>query len=100
MFELGKRWKLRMKPVVLSAIAIVLVVRVAALATDSVIARYQQVTIQHDHLVPGIDLQSYILITSNPDKDKRDAQEIMLVKADWPRAMQTKNKALFESILG
>ena len=46
-----------------------------------------------------LDIKGYSLITSDAERDRPAAAEIMQVKADWPRAMQTKSKELFESIL-
>jgi hypothetical protein len=61
--------------------------------------RYEQLTIKIDRPSPTIDMSSYTLITDNPERDRPEAAELMRVKADLPRAVQTKNKALFESIL-
>jgi hypothetical protein len=61
--------------------------------------RYEQLTIKIDRPSPTIDISSYTLITDNPEHDRPEATELMRVKADLPRAVQTKDKALFESIL-
>lgn len=61
--------------------------------------RLGQLTIQVDQKLSSIDIKSYTLITSDAKRDRPDAAEIMRVKADWPRAMQTKSEALFDSIL-
>jgi hypothetical protein len=83
-----------------------LIVAAAILLTGCVSARaheesrrFAQLTVQVDKQASGIDISSYTLITDNAKRDRRDATEIMRVKADWPRAMQTKSKDLFESIL-
>jgi len=44
-------------------------------------------------------MSSYTLITDNPERDRPEAAELMRVKADLPCAAQTKDEALFESIL-
>jgi hypothetical protein len=61
--------------------------------------RCEQLTIKIDRPSPTIEMSSYVLITDNPERDRPEATELMRVKADLPRAVQTKNKALFESIL-
>lgn len=70
---------------------------VPALAAEA--RKYEQLTLHVDQSAPGIDISSYTLITNNPERDLHEAAAIMKVKADWPRAMQTKDRALFESIL-
>lgn len=71
----------------------------SVLAKEPEARRYEQITIQTAEQAPGIDMASYTLITNDPERDRLDAADIMRVKAAWPRAMQTKDKALFESIL-
>ena len=61
--------------------------------------QHEQLTIEVDRPSPTIDISSYTLITNNAERDRREATELMRVKADLPRAVQTKDKALFESIL-
>jgi ketosteroid isomerase-like protein len=61
--------------------------------------QHEQLTIKVDRPSPTIDISSYTLITDDAERDRREAAELMRVKADWPRAVQTKDKALFESIL-
>ena len=60
---------------------------------------YQQVTLRQELRLPGVDLPSYSLITRDPESDRREAEAIMQVKISWPRAMQTKDAALFDRIL-
>ena len=60
---------------------------------------YEQIAMQSGEQAPGINLAGYTLITNDPERDRLDAADIMRVKAAWPRAMQTKDTALFESIL-
>ena len=62
-------------------------------------AQHQQLTISNEWHVPGVDLSTYTLITSNPDADRREAEAILEVKVSWPRAMQTKDASLFDRIL-
>jgi hypothetical protein len=69
------------------------------LAQESEAPRLQRLTIPVDTKLASIDIRSYSLITSDAARDRPAAAEIMQVKADWPRAMQTKSRALFESIL-
>jgi hypothetical protein len=61
--------------------------------------QHEQLTIEVDRPSPTIDISSYTLITNNAERDRREATELMRVKADLPPAVQTKDKALFESIL-
>ena len=61
--------------------------------------QHEQLTIKVDRPAPTIDVSSYTLITDNAERDRREASELMRVKADLPRAVQTKDKSLFESIL-
>ena len=60
---------------------------------------YQQLNLPVEQRVPGVDLRSYTLITNNPEADRREAAAIMEVQISWPRAMQTKDAALFDRIL-
>jgi ketosteroid isomerase-like protein len=61
--------------------------------------RQQQVVLTVERQSPGIDLRSFTLISDHPDSDRGAADAIMRVKTDWPRAMQTKDEALFRRIL-
>ena len=71
----------------------------SALAKEPEARGHEQIVIQTGEQARGIDIDSYTLITNDPERDRLDAADIMRVKAAWPRAMQTKDKALFESIL-
>ena len=62
-------------------------------------SKYQQLNVPLEQRVPGVDLRSYTLITNNPEADRRQAAAIMQVQLSWPRAMQTKDAALFDRIL-
>lgn len=62
-------------------------------------SKYQQLKLPVEQRVPGVDLRSYTLITNNPETDRREAAAIMQVQLSWPRAMQTKDAALFDRIL-
>jgi len=62
-------------------------------------AQHQQLTISNEWRVPGVDLNTYTLITSNPDADRPEAEAILEAKVSWPRAMQTKDAFLFDRIL-
>ena len=61
--------------------------------------RQQQVVLTVERELPGIDLSSYTLVSDHPDADRGAADAIMRVKIDWPRAMQSKDVALFQRIL-
>jgi len=71
----------------------------SARATEPERRPHEQLTIKVDRPSPTIDISSYILITDNSETDRPEATELMRVKADLPRAVQTKDKSLFESIL-
>jgi hypothetical protein len=62
--------------------------------------KYKQVTLNFDQQSPNVDIRTYVLITDNVDTDRADAEAIMRVRAKLPLAVQTKNAALFNSILG
>ena len=62
-------------------------------------AQHDQLTISNERRVPGVDLTTYSLITTNPEADRRAADAILEVKLSWPHAMQTKDAALFDRIL-
>lgn len=62
-------------------------------------ARYDQITVKLDSTVPGIELHTYTLISSNPEADRNEAAAILELKVAWPRAMQTKDEASFNRIL-
>jgi hypothetical protein len=61
--------------------------------------KHQEMKLRVEAKEHGIDINTYTLITENPEDDRRDAEAIMRVKVAWPRAMQTKDRALFEEIL-
>jgi Domain of unknown function (DUF4440) len=90
-----------MRRTMLAAVIVSLVVASygPAFAKEPERHRYEQLTIKIVRPSPTIDMSSYTLITDNPERDRPAATELMRVKADLPRAVQTKNKALFESIL-
>jgi hypothetical protein len=90
-----------MRPPMLAAVIVSLVVASygSASAKEPEHHRYEQVTIKIDRPSPTIDMTSYTLITDDAERDRPEATELMRVKADLPRAVQTKDKALFESIL-
>jgi Domain of unknown function (DUF4440) len=60
---------------------------------------YQQVVLREHRRVPGIELDTYTLISDRVEAHRREAEALMRVKLDWPRAMQTKERALFKRIL-
>ena len=81
------------------SLAVLLVSYGPVLAQETEAPRLEQLTIPVDQKLSSIDIKSYSLITSDAERDRPAAAEIMRVKAEWPRAMQTKSKTLFESIL-
>lgn len=80
-------------------VAVLLVSYGPVRAQETKAPRLEQLKIPVDQELPSIDIESYSLITSDAERDRPAAAEIMRVKAEWPRAMQIKDKALFESIL-
>ncbi len=81
------------------AVVVLLVCYGPVRAQETEAPRLEQATISVDQKQSSIDIKNYTLITDNAKRDRPAASEIMRVKAEWPRAMQTKDKALFESIL-
>jgi hypothetical protein len=71
----------------------------AATRQDPNDRKHREMKLQVEAKTHGIDIDTYTLITDNPEEDRRDAEAIMQVKVAWPRAMQTKDRALFERIL-
>ena len=61
--------------------------------------QHDQLTIRNERRVPGVELSTYTLITRNPEADRQEAEAILEVKVSWPRAMRTKDAALFDEIL-
>ena len=49
---------------------------------------------------PAVGISEYTLITDNVDGQRADAEAIMQAKTEWPRAMQTKERADFDKVLG
>ena len=90
---------MRQHPILALAVAFLLVSLGSTEAKEAESRRYQQLLIRADQQSANIDINSYTLITNNPKGHRIEATQIMRVKADWPRAMQTKDKALFESVL-
>jgi len=60
---------------------------------------FVQITISEANTTPTIDIKNFTLITNNVKADSSEAVEILKVKRNFPLAMQTKDSALFESIL-
>ena len=61
--------------------------------------RVTQTKIDFDTGHPSIGIPSYSLVSAHPDRERADAEAIMLVKRDFPLAVQTKDRAIFERIL-
>jgi ketosteroid isomerase-like protein len=49
---------------------------------------------------PAVAISEYTLLTDDLERQRSDAEAIMQAKIDWPRAMQTKDPADFEKVLG
>jgi ketosteroid isomerase-like protein len=62
--------------------------------------KYKQVTLNFDQQSPNVDIRSYVLITDDFDADRVEVEAIMRLRAKLPVAVQTKDAALFNSILG
>ena len=58
-----------------------------------------QLTIKTETNNPNIGISSYTLITDDAEAHRQDAEAIMQVKKNFPLAVQTKDRALFEHIL-
>lgn len=61
--------------------------------------KLSQVIIKEDTGNPNIIITSYTLITDNAESDRADAEAVMQVKKNFPLAVLTKDRALFERIL-
>ena len=61
--------------------------------------KHKQVTLNFDQQSPNVDIRSYVLITDKLDADRVEAEAIMRLRAKLPLAVQTKDAALFNSIL-
>jgi hypothetical protein len=62
-------------------------------------SRHRQVKISVDRPSPNVDITSYVLVTDDITRDRSNAEVIMRLKEDFPLAMQTKDRALFDRIL-
>ena len=60
---------------------------------------YSQVTLKAESPYPTVGISTDTLITDDPDARRGDAETIMQRKIEWPRAMQTKERAAFDRIL-
>ena len=61
--------------------------------------QHTQVTVSLDRPSANVDITSYVLITDDFETDRPAAEAIMRLRAKLPLAMQTKDAALFDSIL-
>jgi len=61
--------------------------------------KYSQVNLKVDYDVPTVGINDYTLITDDVEAHRKDAEAIMRIKKDVPRAMQTKDAALFDRVL-
>ncbi|MDQ3750109.1 MAG: nuclear transport factor 2 family protein [Acidobacteriota bacterium] len=61
--------------------------------------KFSQVIIKEETGNPKIIVSSYTLITDNAEAHRADAEAVMRVKKNFPLAVMTKDRALFERIL-
>ena len=61
--------------------------------------RITQVSIKYETGNPNIGITGYTLISPNAEAQRADAEAVMRVKKNFPLAVQTKDRALFEKIL-
>jgi ketosteroid isomerase-like protein len=62
--------------------------------------RLSQVRLVTESKYPSVRIKEYTLITDNLEAQRADAEAIMQVKMEIPRAMQTKDSAQFDRVLG
>lgn len=60
---------------------------------------YAQHTVRIDNKIGTVGIDSVVLITDNFRRDEEEASGVMEAKGNWPLAMQTKDRNLFEKIL-
>ena len=60
---------------------------------------FSQVIIKEETGNPKIGISSYTLITDDAEAHRADAEAVMRVKKNFPLAVMTKDRALFERIL-
>jgi hypothetical protein len=90
----------RRRALALAILAAMLVVSLGVMhAAEPAGGKHSQLTLRVDQQMPGIDLNEYSLVTDQPEVHRREAAAIMRVKLDSPRAMQTKDPAVFNRIL-
>jgi ketosteroid isomerase-like protein len=58
-----------------------------------------QVSVKYETGNPNIGIGGYTLISNNAEAHRADAEAVMQVKQNFPLAVQTKDRALFEKIL-
>lgn len=61
--------------------------------------QHTQVTVNMDRPSANVDIIKYVLITDDFQSDRAEADAIMRLRGKLPLAMQTKDAALFDSIL-
>ena len=61
--------------------------------------KFSQVTAKEETIHPNIGISGYTLITNNAEAQRVDAEAVMRVKKNFPLAVMTKDRALFERIL-
>lgn len=70
-----------------------------ALEKDKSDKRFSQLIIKEETDNPKIIISSYTLITDDEEARRADAEAVMRVKKNFPLAVMTKDRALFERIL-
>ena len=72
----------------------------AASTKDTVVnKKFSQIKIKADYKTPTVGIDSFTLITNDPEAQIEDAKAIMRAKVIMPLAMQKHDAALFDSIL-
>lgn len=72
----------------------------AGLTKDTAASKkFSQIKIKTDYNTPTVGIDSFTLITNNPEAQMEDAKAIMRAKVIMPLAMQKHDAALFDSIL-
>jgi hypothetical protein len=62
--------------------------------------KLSQVRLVTESKYPSVGIKEYTLITDNLEAQRADAEAIMQLKMEVPRAMQTKDPAQFDKVLG
>jgi hypothetical protein len=84
-------------------VAVAMLLVSGAIPTDTAAARdaktLSQVQLVTNSKDPTVGIKEYTLITDNLEAQRADAEAIMQLKIELPRAMQTKDPAQFDRVL-